>query len=187
MLTYLLVIFAVVCGLQAVRARQLLMSALWLAAVSALVALLLYRMGAYQVAVIELSVGAGLVTILFVFAVAMAGEDAMEARPIVPLVVAVSLIVITVALASWFAFPVSEPVATAEEVPFSTVLWQERGLDVLVQIGLIFAGVLGVLGLLSREEPLPVHDPAPETTERVPAPGGEPVPVRVRVREEVAK
>ena len=38
------------------------------------------------------------------------------------------------------------------EAPFASVLWQERGFDVLVQIGLIFAGVLGILGLL--REPL---------------------------------
>jgi hypothetical protein len=31
------------------------------------------------------------------------------------------------------------------------MLWEQRGLDMLVQIGLIFAGVLGVLGLLADE------------------------------------
>jgi hypothetical protein len=31
-------------------------------------------------------------------------------------------------------------------------MWEERSLDVLVQIGLIFAGVMGILGLLTEPE-----------------------------------
>jgi Tfp pilus assembly protein PilV len=38
-------------------------------------------------------------------------------------------------------------------------LWQARGLDVLVQIVLIFAGVLGLLGLLA-EAAAPLDQPA---------------------------
>jgi hypothetical protein len=33
----------------------------------------------------------------------------------------------------------------------SHVLWQQRVLDVYIQIALIFSGVLGVLGLLSEQ------------------------------------
>lgn len=50
------------------RAKSLLASALWLAGVSARVAALLYDLGAHEVAVVELSVGAGLVTVLLLFA-----------------------------------------------------------------------------------------------------------------------
>jgi hypothetical protein len=32
------------------------------------------------------------------------------------------------------------------------MLWQQRGLDVLVQIVLVFAGVMGLLGLLAEVE-----------------------------------
>src|SRR5512133_3353522 len=73
-----------VCAVQAVRAPRLLHSALWLAGASALVALEMYLLGAPEVAVIELSVGAGLVTVLFVFAINIAGEEAMTALPVVP-------------------------------------------------------------------------------------------------------
>jgi uncharacterized MnhB-related membrane protein len=58
-----------VCTVMAVRGKHLLVSAIWLAGSSAFVALLLFRMGAPEIAVIELSVGAGLVTVLFVFAI----------------------------------------------------------------------------------------------------------------------
>jgi len=39
------------------------------------------------------------------------------------------------------------------------MLWRLRGLDVLVQIVLIFSGVLGLLGLLAEAEP-PLELPA---------------------------
>ncbi len=75
MFDLLIVAATLVCALQAVRSRRLLMSALWLAGASALVALMMYLLGAPEVAVIELSVGAGLVTVLFVFAINIAGEE----------------------------------------------------------------------------------------------------------------
>ena len=52
------------CAYRALISKHLLPSALYLACVSALVSITLYLLGAYEVAVIELSVGAGLVTVL---------------------------------------------------------------------------------------------------------------------------
>ncbi|MHB1482597.1 MAG: hydrogenase subunit MbhD domain-containing protein, partial [Bellilinea sp.] len=69
MVHVLIAVVTIVCAILAVRASRLLVSALWLAATSALVALEMYLLGAPEIAVIELSVGAGLVTILFVFAI----------------------------------------------------------------------------------------------------------------------
>jgi len=85
MLNVLLVVGAVFCALRAIQAKRLLAAAVWLAAVSALIAIVLYQMGAHEVAVVELSVGAGLVTVLFVFAIGVTGEEVMDARTIVPL------------------------------------------------------------------------------------------------------
>ena len=55
----LLVAGAVICAFQAVQANRLISSALYLAAVSMLTALILYSLGAWETAVFELSVGAG--------------------------------------------------------------------------------------------------------------------------------
>ena len=41
------------------------------------------------------------------------------------------------------------------------MIWQTRGLDVLVQVVLIFSGVLGLLGLLA-EEKAPLEYPVAE-------------------------
>lgn len=141
---------SIICAVLAIRATQLLTSALWLAGVSVLTALTLYLIGAREVAVIELSVGAGLVTVLFVFAISIAGEDAMQARPLIPKPLAWLLIALALLLLGFLVTPTGESRSAASETSFITIFWQERALDVLVQIVLIFAGVLGILGLLSE-------------------------------------
>ncbi len=149
-LNLLLALCAIVCAIQAIRTTRLLPSALWLAGTSALVSLIMYLMGAYQVAVIELSVGAGLVTVLFVFAINIASEDQSPQTPLLPTWLGVALALVVFGLLAWLTLPLiglNLPVSTET---FTVVFWQARGMDVLVQIALIFAAVLGVLGLLSE-------------------------------------
>ena len=151
-----LMLGATLCAFQALRTKQLLSAALWLACTSAFVACLLYALGAYAVAVIELSVGAGLVTVLFVFGISIAGEDAMGKPTLVPWTIAGAVALIAMGLVAWFTLPTTAETVTAVAEPsFSIMLWEQRGLDVLVQIGLIFAGVLGILGILAEKEPAP--------------------------------
>lgn len=144
---------AIGCAIQAIRVKRLLTSALWLAGASASVALLLYLLGAPEVAVVELSVGAGLVTVLFVFAINIAGEEPVQVRSLIPRPVAWGLIGLALVLLAWLSLPrleVSLPGSVA--AGFASVLWEQRGLDVLLQVVLIFAGVLGVLGLLAESK-----------------------------------
>jgi uncharacterized MnhB-related membrane protein len=132
------------------RARRLLSSALWLAAVSAILAVLFFRLGAPQVAVIELSVGAGLVTVLFVFAISVAGDDVIAGRVLLPWSLALLLVLAMMALLGWLLWPVHGTTTTVVEPSLAEIVWQVRGLDMLVQVVLIFCGVLGVLGLLAE-------------------------------------
>lgn len=152
LLNLLLVLGAIICAFQAIRTKQLLSAALWLACTSALTACLLYYLGAAEVAVIELSVGAGLVTVLFVFGISIAGEDAMSQPSLVPWAVAGGLALVAMGLVAWFTLPSADPATAVSEPSFSVMLWEQRGLDVLVQIGLIFSGVLGILGILAERE-----------------------------------
>lgn len=138
----------------AVRAKRLLVSAIWLAVTSALVALTAYLLGAPQIAVIELSVGAGLVTVLFVFAINIAGEESMTLKPILPRPLAWGLIVIAAGLAIYLLLPKLGLIPTTVQDPSAgAILWVSRYLDILLQVALIFSGVLGVLGLLSSGKP----------------------------------
>src|SRR5512146_2626648 len=107
MLNLSVVLILLVFTFQAIRSKALLTSALWLAGASALSAVLFFLYGAQLVAVIELSVGAGLVTVLFVFAINIAGDDAIESQPVPPLRWIVPLAALFVALLGWFVWPSS--------------------------------------------------------------------------------
>lgn len=148
-----IVIATLFCAFQVMRAERLMFSTIWLALSSALVAVLLFRMGAHEVAVIELSVGAGLVTVLFVFAFSIVGEATLDAASLVPrLLVWVTILAGSVLLGA-LTLPLQASGSQAAELPFAAILWEQRGPDVLAQIALIFAGVIGVVGLLTRDAP----------------------------------
>ena len=155
MVSLFLLLLATAFSIGAIRAGRLIISALWLAGVSALVSVVLFLYGAHQVAVIELSVGAGLVTVLFVFAISIAGDDVVDSRPILPWPLLIGISILFVFLLGWFLLPVSVSpfIATGTEVGLTDVLWGQRGMDVLVQVVLIFSGVLGLLGLLAEVKP----------------------------------
>jgi uncharacterized MnhB-related membrane protein len=155
-MVYVLVAVSIlIFAILAITSKRLLVSAIWLAVTSALSALMFYLLGAVQVAVIELSVGAGLVTVLFVFAINISGEEAINLKPIMPKPLAWGLVAIAAALAIYLiisggglSFALGN---TTEEAP--SILWGGRYMDIILQIALIFSGVLGVLGLLSEGKP----------------------------------
>jgi uncharacterized MnhB-related membrane protein len=152
MFDLLIVAATLVCAFAAVRGTRLLIAALWLAGASALTALLMFRLGAPEVAVIELSVGAGLVTVLFVFAINIAGEEPpVTLRSLVPTPVAWAGALAAIGLGGWMALPnLRAEAGIAQTETFAKVLWENRSLDVLLQVVLIIGGVFAVLGLLAE-------------------------------------
>ncbi len=142
---------ASLCAYRAMISKHLLPSTLYLAGVSALVTVTLYLLGAYEVAVIELSVGAGLVTVLLVYVLSVIGEDVRDPTSIVPKPLAFLLVAGIGGLAIWMAYPLMIHPNANGEVLLADVLWEHRALDVWVQIALIFSGVMGILGLLSEK------------------------------------
>ena len=152
MLLASLVALALVFAVQAIRARQLISSALWLAGVSAICATLLFLYGAQLVAIVELSVGAGLVTVLFVFAINIAGDESRHQKAVLPWPVTTGFTILFVFLLGWFLWsmtPHSSAPSLVEPL-LQNELWLSRGLDLIVQVVLIFSGVLGLLGLLAE-------------------------------------
>lgn len=152
MLVALILFIAVmlICAFMAFRAERLISSALWLAVCSAALSIVMYLLGAYAVAVIELSVGAGLVTVLFVFAISIAGDESIGVRAIVPKPIALVISLVSIALLGLMTITSLIALPATAEASFSDVLWQQRGLDMLVQSGLLFAAVVGLLGLLAE-------------------------------------
>jgi uncharacterized MnhB-related membrane protein len=171
---------AMMCAILAIRAPRLLTASLWLAVLSALLSVFFYLMGAARIAVIELSVGAGLVTVLFVFAIGIAGDESVGHSRLIPRPLSWGLCLAVFLLLGWLTLPLVGAPALASEPSLASLLWEGRALDAWIQVVLIFAGVLGVLGLLTESagarvtlpEPAaqmmqvdPIPDPQAEATE----------------------
>ena len=169
MLTVSLVLVIVICTVLSIRTKQLLVAALWLALTSAAAAAVLYTLGAHEIAVIELSVGTGLVPVLFVFATSLLGKQSTSLPSSVPLPFASFLILLCLLLigAMIFASPVLPP--ATETMSFNAMLWETRGLDMLVQGVLIFAGVLSILHLLGSVQRAPFKPVATSRRQRTEA------------------
>lgn len=147
----LFLIGAVFFAYRAIVAKKILPATIYLAGISALVSAVIYMLGAAQVAVMELSVGAGLVTVLLVYAVSVVGDDALDPPSVIPKPLAFVLVGLTTILLGGMAFPAIPAVFERGSMNLAVSLWQSRVLDVWIQIALIFSGVMGVLGLLSEK------------------------------------
>lgn len=150
---FLLLSGAIFCAYRATVSKRVLSSTLYLACISALTSVVIYMLGATQVAVMELSVGAGLVTVLLVYALSVVGEDALDPASVIPKPLALGLVGAVTILLGWMVYPAIQITVVTGDVDLASVLWQSRVLDVWIQIVLIFSGVLGVLGLLSERTP----------------------------------
>ena len=144
---------AVFCAYRAIITTRILTATIYLACISALVSAVLYLLGAAQVAVMELSVGAGLVTVLLVYAVSVVGDDALDPASVIPKPLAFGTVALVAALLGWMVFPAVQARVTGVSADLVSTLWRNRVLDVWIQITLIFSGVMGVLGLLSEQIP----------------------------------
>jgi uncharacterized MnhB-related membrane protein len=164
----------IACAFLAIRSRRLVAASLWLAALSVLVALFMYLLGATRVAVIELSVGAGLVTVLLVFAIGIVSEESAPEKPLVPRPVSWGLGLVVAGLLGWLVFPPVIAPPPSAEPSLAGYLWEGRALDVLIQVVLIFCGVLGILRLLT--EVATAESTAKAEARPVPSPGADPQP-----------
>jgi len=142
---------AVLCAYRAIVAKRILSATIYLACISALVSGVIYLLGATQVAVMELSVGAGLVTVLLVYALSVVGDDALDPASVIPKPLAFGAVGTVVILLGLMVYPAVQINVGQGTSTLADALWQNRVLDVWIQIALIFSGVMGVLGLLSEQ------------------------------------
>ncbi|HUE99069.1 MAG TPA: hydrogenase subunit MbhD domain-containing protein [Anaerolineales bacterium] len=146
-----LLLGAIFCAYRAIVAKRILSATIYLACISALTSAIIYLLGATEVAVMELSVGAGLVTVLLVYALSVVGDDAMDPASVIPKPLAFGIVGLVTVILGWMAYPALQSTVEAGSTNLANVLWQNRVLDVWIQIALIFSGVMGVLGLLSEQ------------------------------------
>ncbi len=147
-----LVIFSVL----AILLKDLLKSAISLAVASLLLGIIFFRMNAPYAGVFEISVVAGLITVLFVLTIALTGkgEEIRESRLVnwvFPLVFAAFLIIDALVMKSLLG-KVPALASGAESGSFGEVLWKARTFDLVGQIAVILAGVFAVLALFRKRD-----------------------------------
>lgn len=145
------------CALYTVLAKSLLKMAMGLAVASAVLAIILYTMMSPFAAVFELSICAGLITVVFVSVISLTepgspkeqerGESGHYARYL-PVVV-LSLVIAWVLASSLGdgSFPVFHG---AGETDFRQALWGLRRTDILGLLAMTFAGIYGVIVLFKE-------------------------------------
>ncbi|MDO4581037.1 MAG: NADH-quinone oxidoreductase subunit J [Bacillota bacterium] len=160
-LVLILLVLIVGCGLGSAMFRSMLHSAVSLALLSATLAIVMMMMGATWAGLFELSVCAGLVTVIFVSAISLTqpirrhpehSEDhhrRFMALPFILIVVGVAMIA-TVLLGHFAVNPVLQPETAETAATFKEVFWGSRQADILGQIIVILAGAFAVVILFKE-------------------------------------
>ena len=152
----LLVLFA----LFTVMIRNLLKAVISLAAASASLTIIMFMLNAPLAAVFELSVCAGLITVIFISVISLTKpltpeEEILEVRKRINRYIYLPVIVIIVALLFLFIKPglnFSINSSPTSDINVQDVIWNKRPLDILGQIIIILAGVLGVVILFKESK-----------------------------------
>ncbi|MDD4179263.1 MAG: hypothetical protein PHH14_04355 [Candidatus Margulisbacteria bacterium] len=152
MLLSVLLILLVLISLWAVMTPLLLRAAIGLAATSALLTMIMYQLGAPLAAVFELSVCAGLISVVFVSVVSLTHrlplKEFMKRRQsrikrfiFLPLLLVAALaIMLTIKLPFQLQLPAADKISDVR-----VMLWNIRRIDLFGQIMALLAGVYGVL------------------------------------------
>ncbi len=152
----LLVLFA----LFTVMIKNLLKAVISLAAASASLTIIMFMLNAPLAAVFELSVCAGLITVIFISVISLTKpltpeEEISEVRKRINRYIYLPVIVIIVALLFLFIKPglnFSINSSPTSDINVQDVIWNKRPLDILGQIIIILAGVLGVVILFKESK-----------------------------------
>lgn len=150
----ILLILLVVFSILAILLRDLLKAALSLMVASALLAIIFFRMNAPFAGVFEISVVAGLITVLFISTIGLTKSEGDVKESKLPLIIFplffVWFIIIDILVMQSLLNSYPPVRATLETGTFGQIFWQKRTFDLVGQIGVIFAGVFCVLALFRK-------------------------------------
>jgi NADH:ubiquinone oxidoreductase subunit 6 (subunit J) len=147
-----LVLFSVL----AILSKDLIKSAISLAVASLLLGIIFFRMSAPYAGVFEISVVAGLITVLFMLTIALtkAEGDVRESRVVklaFPLFFVIFILIDVLVMKSLLQKIPALP-ETVEKGTFGDVLWKQRTFDLVGQLAVILAGVFSVLALFRKRD-----------------------------------
>ena len=154
-MTIILLAALLVAGVVTVMISDLLLAAIGLAVSSAILTLILFHLGGPLAAVFELSVCAGLITVVFIATISLTKADSCEderweklriLKRFVFLPLVLAIIGWRLAVAGIHAERIAAPLSGGVE-GVRQALWSMRRLDLLGQILIILAGVFGVVVL----------------------------------------
>lgn len=152
----LLLSLTVICAIFAVVRTRVIRAAIMLASISVLVTIILFLLETPLAAIFELSVCAGLITVIFISVISLTNPLTKEERneerenmfkkflllPVVVIVCATAFILITKGVSF---IPV--PAGAAAEITDKAAMWHLRQIDLIGQIIILLAGVFGVVVL----------------------------------------
>jgi NADH-quinone oxidoreductase subunit J len=131
--------------------KDLLYVSVALAASSAILAMVLFAFGANIAGVFELSVCAGLITVLFIATVSLTKDSDQKVENRLPTYFVPLFVLIFIGMdffiMQWLARSVMGAGVPHTSGTFQKVFWETRSADILGQVALILAGVFGILSL----------------------------------------
>jgi NADH-ubiquinone/plastoquinone oxidoreductase chain 6. len=152
-----LLIILIIAALMVVFSSRLLLAAISLAVTSIMMTLLMFKLNSPIAAVFELSICAGLITVIFIttisFVKPVAQEDLIETRnKRIKKYAALPIILIIVGVVTSF---VIKPMvlmlpAVVQEKNVANVLWNLRQVDLLGQAIILLVGVFGIVVLFKE-------------------------------------
>jgi NADH:ubiquinone oxidoreductase subunit 6 (subunit J) len=143
----------------AVFASDLIRSVIALLIGSVGLALVLFNLNASMAGIFELSVGAGLIAVLFILSISLTRPLTKETQTerqkkhyrrffVLPFIIVILAVLFYFNREQWMsAFNYNQIKDTAT---VGNVLWKSRGLDLIGQIGILLVGVFGVVVLFKR-------------------------------------
>ena len=154
-----LVVSAVVC----VILRDLLKASIALAVLSAILSIIMFLMDAPLAAVFELSVCAGLITVVFISAISMTRlrskeeiaqleKERRKRFAFLPVVLVVLLAAVLFAIWPHLSELIPYTAAPMDAITEQEVFWNKRQVDLVGQVIIILAGVYGVLIFFKERE-----------------------------------
>jgi NADH-quinone oxidoreductase subunit J len=140
-----------------VLSKDLLRAAVALALASVALSSVLFLNGAWMAAFFELSVCAGLITVLFVSTLSLtkdsdqAKESKLSGNPFFFSAILLLLLAVDAFAMRWIAQHVSVVVPSGlPEMKFGDTFWNTRTTDIIGQVALLLAGVFAILALFKR-------------------------------------
>jgi NADH-quinone oxidoreductase subunit J len=158
---FTLLAFLTIFGLITVMIRNLLKAAIGLAVTSAILTIVMFLLGAWLAAVFELSVCAGLITVIFISTINMTKPQTLEEDkakrkqrlkrfiflPVILVAVFCLLLYLKNKGLMNFNSAALTPADSSQNLSVSDAIWNKRQFDVLGQIIIILSGVFGVIVL----------------------------------------